>query len=375
MHIPRPTTIRPATLALLLLAISPAHSQVVETRYGPVEFIGLRSWKAERLIDSLEVLDSLRQPGSRDLPSHSPYFWLSDLEHRFGFPVVEVVPYSDSTAGRNQVYWVVTVVEPADSSKLRRITRPLTWNPGPSDPELEGLDTMYSRNPGSWWIAVRSFGYIAAGKVEEGRAAVRAELEVLNRFRIRSHSEPIPTEREIEQLWLRIAAITKPYQKKYALQALATDTNVDHRVVAAAVLANFSHDDRVWNALMAAQFDPWEDVASQALTTLIGLATHLPRPIDWTASTEVIADILDGSNLEALPEILDVLDTTAISPVLAPFILPGHEELLLGYLAAHHERERTAAHRFLVRMAGRDLGSDPAVWRKWIAGLARAADR
>ena len=369
------------SLFVLLLALSPAEAQVVETGYGRVEFIGLRSWNAARLIDSLEVLDALRRletsrellPG--ELRSHdSPNVWLYDLEHRFAFPAVVVGAYSDSTAGIHQIYWVITVIEPTDSAKLWKIARPVTWNPAPSDPEWAGLDTMYERHRGQWELAVRTFGYIASGKVEEGRKVVGAIMEApINRIQIRGHNvEPIPSEPEIEQLWLRIAAITRPYQKKYALQVLtarASDANLYNRIVATAVLANFSHDDGVWNALMSVQLDPWEEVSESALTSLAGLATHLARRIDWTASSEMISAILDGNRLEHFTEILDILSATSISPVLAPFILPGHEELLLAYLAAHHEPERASAHRFLVTIAGRDLGNDPALWRKWIAGL------
>jgi len=42
---------------------------------------------------------------------------------------------------------------------------------------------------------------------------------------------------------------------------------------------------------------------------------------------------------------------------------------VLAKLGSEGMSQRQAAHRFLVQVAGRDLGDTPASWREWVHGL------
>ena len=43
--------------------------------------------------------------------------------------------------------------------------------------------------------------------------------------------------------------------------------------------------------------------------------------------------------------------------------------MLVAYASAQHPVPKSDAHRLLVALAGRDLGQDAAVWRRWIESL------
>lgn len=54
----------------------------------------------------------------------------------------------------------------------------------------------------------------------------------------------------------------------------------------------------------------------------------------------------------------------------APLLSNGGS-LLVDFLGASRDQERTPVRQLLVRLAGKDLGSDPAIWTKWIASLGK----
>jgi hypothetical protein len=154
-----------------------------------------------------------------------------------------------------------------------------------------------------------------------------------------------------------------------ALATLARDGNWRNRVVAAVLLSNFAQSDSAWWALADALRDPMGVVSGTAAQVLAHLPNAASHTVDWAPATPTLRAILDGTNLFAHNEMMEVLAATRVDPALARPLLGGGGFLVLAKLGAQGQVERQAAHRFLVQIAGRDLGDDPAPWRTWVKGL------
>jgi hypothetical protein len=137
---------------------------------------------------------------------------------------------------------------------------------------------------------------------------------------------------------------------KLALDRLSHDGNYKNRAVAAMILANFGHRDSAWHALARGLSDANEIVRVVCAELLLTLANYTPRGVDWSASASDINFLLSGTNLRAYPWVLDILIKTKVSPKLAEPLLHGDgSELLIAYLGASQARERSLAHKVLVR--------------------------
>ena len=100
------------------------------------------------------------------------------------------------------------------------------------------------------------------------------------------------------------------------------------------------------------------------------------RPVDWTPAVPALRALLDGTNLFAHTQLMETLAATRVSPELAPRLLGGGGgAIVLAKVGALDPRARTAAHRVLTQLAGRDLGDDPAAWQRWVATLPTYVDR
>jgi hypothetical protein len=154
-----------------------------------------------------------------------------------------------------------------------------------------------------------------------------------------------------------------------ALATLAKDGNEDNRVVAAVLLANFASDDSVWWALVDALRDPSAMVSGSAGQVLSTLRREVPHRVNWMPATETVRAILDGTNLFAHNELMEVLAATGVDPALAQPLLKGGGYIVLAKLQSQGVVERQAARRFLVQIAGRDLGDNLGTWGEWLRGL------
>ena len=91
--------------------------------------------------------------------------------------------------------------------------------------------------------------------------------------------------------------------------------------------------------------------------------------MNWAPATETLRAILDGTNLFAHNEMMEVLAATQVDPALARPLLKDGGFIVLAKLGSQGISQRQAARRFLVQVAGRDLGDGPAAWREWLLGL------
>ena len=157
--------------------------------------------------------------------------------------------------------------------------------------------------------------------------------------------------------------------RQLALAALASDGNWANRVAAATRLGNFSSSDSAWWALADALRDPEAAVSGTAGHVLSALTRGAPRRVDWAPATETLRAILDGTNLFAHNELMEVLAATQVDPALARPLLKDGGYIVLAKLGSQGLAERQAARGFLVQIAGRDLGDSPGAWREWLRGL------
>jgi hypothetical protein len=66
---------------------------------------------------------------------------------------------------------------------------------------------------------------------------------------------------------------------------------------------------------------------------------------------------------------METLAATQVDPTLARPLLKDGGYIVLAKLGSQGLAERQAAHRFLVQIAGRDLGDAPEAWHEWLRGL------
>ena len=308
----------------------------LENAHLRVELIGLRRWTVPMIQDSLR-----RYAPNDSLLSHACAAVLRDKLH-FADASVAVYP----AEGQGKTYIAVTVVEPQDSARVRYRAVPRD-----SAPDAPG------------YAPVRRV--VAADTPTYQRLLRRADL-------LRSDRPLAPADSELRPA-LPVRAFARahrrPADRDRALRVLAADGNARNRAAALVVLGNFAGEDRAWWALADALRDPAPIVSVTAQQLLAGLVQSAPRPVDWRPAAESLRALLDGTNLFAHNAVMEVLAATAVAPDLAPALLCGGGDIAVAKLGSGGLAERRAARRFLTRLAGRDLGADPAAWRAWAAAL------
>jgi hypothetical protein len=331
-------TVVPAIL--LCLAAQAASSQaVLENDQMRLELIGLKRWTVA-MID-----DSLRRYAPKDsLLSHACAAILRD---KLKFADASVTYYPTTISGKEmKPYLAVTVVEPQDSALVRyrgpfRDSLPArrAWAP---------VRAVFEQHNAAFQGAVQRPDFLFSGaSLREADSTLRSALP-LRRF-LQRHSTP--------------------KARRLALATLATDGNWQNRVAAVVLLANFARSDSAWWALADALRDPIAPVSATSAQVLSALRRGAPRRVNWAPATETVRAILDGTNLFAHNEMMEVLAATQVDAALARPLLTDGGHIVLAKLRSQGTSERQAARRFLVQIAGRDLGDDPAVWQEWLRRL------
>lgn len=323
-----------ATLLLFVgfetLASLAASAQVVRTSAGSVEFLGLESWTPARIEHRLGYTSTEKL-----------HYCAADLK-KLGFPEVSVIGYSEH--GRR--YTVVTVVEPERAAEV-------AFKPAPA--ETIAL-------PNDWESlkkSVRDPAFLEGGVLDYGRTlpGALADRDWL------ADGKP--------QAWwpaVRTAHTGSDFERAQTVLLNAADP--DARALAAVILMNFSSRDAAWTRLASGLRDPAEIVQSTCLQALNSLATFHPHKVDWAPAVSDLVHLLRGTDLFAFQFVLKGLTATQINPDLArPLLGHGGARLVMAYLRAEHPEQHELAHAFLVALAGRDLGNDPAAWSAWVASL------
>lgn len=336
-------------LLLSLLAVGTSHTQLIQTPSGPLEFVGLRRWTS----------DSLWQAIYRSAPGQGAHACAAVLKDRFGFADASVLAYP---LGDSAIYWVVTVIEPEDSLRVRYRSTPVQ-----AEPTLRGwapVARILRRGSSVLSIALQSYDLVVSGKVDSARAKALWLIELMHQ-----RNRPDPGVEEVQVVWDLLKAHSNAVEKERALRMLQSDGNDTNRACAAAMLINFSDDDAVWCALMDAQIDQSSFVQVTAAEVLEVLRSSSARTVDWSASAASIRLILNGTNLFAFAPAVATLNATGVSPALAGQLLKDNHDLVLAKVAALHEGERDQAKALLVGLSGEDFGYDRRKWKSWINQL------
>jgi predicted small lipoprotein YifL len=311
---------RPLLFCLLLVGSlgRPCIGQVIDTDRGRVEFIGLETWTAPQLVDSLRAVS----------PNTSLHACAATLKGPFGFPDASVV----NDPANDGLYTVVTVIEPRASDRVQyrdlppdTLTEPDGWE--------RGLSLAEHRTFG---VGLQQYADVLSGRRDSARSAVE-------RFR-RMGVEPDAA----DELWDFLLAHDHPRDQQQALWVLAHDRNFKTRRLAAAILANFPDSDLVWWHLVDALRDPDARVRSTASFALKVLSDTGPRRIDWTPATNTLRYLLGGTNPFAFPTVLRILSETSSDRRLMEDLFEQEGgELVQAYLQADHAATRNLAIRFL----------------------------
>jgi hypothetical protein len=334
------------SLLVLLLALGAfaptARAQVIETARGRVEFIGLKSWTPEMIYTKLGY-DSL------DKMHHCAAL----LKDKLGFADASVNNYVTTLADLGdgeKLYTVITVVEPGDAGQVQ-------YKPKP---------TKSIATPAEW-------GSFSQAIARQNISKVGYELQFYagtfkNAIQLDAASAPPP--KQTPGWWGLLQQLRGKRDYETALKVLSGDQDPRKRRVAALILTNFAGRDKAWSALMEGVRDGDQGVVVICTSALFTLTRYVPRTVDWSPAAESLRHLLNGTDLFALPQVLRTLSKTSVSHRLAkPLLRNGGGRMLLPYLRAQHEDERTLSHGLLARLSGKDFGYDDARWAAWMASI------
>jgi hypothetical protein len=304
-----------------------------------LELIGLKRWTVPM------IEDSLRRYAPRDaLLSHA---CAAVLREKLKFADASAMYYTSTIDGKQEkTYVAVTIVEPQDSGLIRY--RGPFQDSLPARRAWAPIRAVFEKHNIAFQTALQRPDFLSSDAPLSKSDSALAPALPFRRY-LRAHRAP--------------------RDRQLAMAALASDGNSENRVAAAALLANFSNSDSTWWALTDALRDPMGAVSATAGEVLSALTRGAPRRVNWAPATPALRAILDGTNLFAHNQLMEVLAATQIDSALARPLLKDGGYLVLAKLGSQGRAERQAAHRFLVQIAGRDLGDAPGAWQEWIGGL------
>lgn len=334
-------TIRRLFVSLSFLVFVATHSltaQVIQTKSGPYEFLGLKRWTAERLLDSIEA----NSPGAGE---HGPHACGAVLTGPMGFADAAVLGIPDSAGN---VYWVVMVIEPEDSARVEYLPLPERAYPSP-----EGWRELAAFLEGKRFAeqnAIDSYARFIGGDPQSAAAAVEESNRYMTGL---GYGSPNAVE-DARTVWEFLRQHLDSADRELALHTLKNDRDRTNRHIAVLILSNFPGHDDTWHALLDAQRDGGESqrVGSAASTVLQMFARDYVRTVDWRAAASSIRAYLAGTNLFAFPSTLELLSSTRIDPSLAGPVLRGNVDLLNAWLYASHPAVQAEARKFVGTISG-----------------------
>jgi hypothetical protein len=322
-----------------------------------VEVIGLRRWTVEMLRDSLS--------------RHAPDEGLDDdataanLRNLLGFADAATTINAIVFDENEKTTITLAVREPQDSARVHYAPQSLDSLPRVAEwkPMIAAL----------WADSTGRLVQAVAAAHLEGPSRVVVDSTVRGR-RI-THREGYAFESPADSLAARpildgIAGRTSERDLVLAIETIERSTSRPDRALAVLILANFAAREEAWGALLKAAVgrEQGRD-ASIAQQALVAMSERFARPVDWTAHTTTIHQVLDGTALAALAPLALALSKTGASPAQAAGFLAGGGEMLTAYLESDNPTVRDPAHALLVALRGVDLGPEPGPWRAWIGTL------
>ncbi len=328
--------IRPLLAFVLTLGVCGAASAQNVLRLPgnkTVEVVGLEDWTLPMLQDSLR-----KYAEGVTLDSHA---CAETLRFQLGFPMASATRYRRQGVPGEHV--LVSVVEPADSARVRR------------------------RNIGNDTLAVRPEWREMAAVIRARPVALELALQLPGNIPDAFAADSAA----IRRIWTFLDTQDPPHVRT-AIEVLGSDAGVQNRVIAALILSARG-GDAAWHALVPALLDDNDLVAGVAGLAL-GRASvrRSSSAVDWAPIAADVHALLEGSNLFELARVMDALVAAEVDGRWAAPFLAGGAHAVLARLRAEDERVWRPAHQLLVALRGEDLGRDAAAWQAWIDSLGAA---
>jgi hypothetical protein len=321
-----------------------------------VEIIGLRSWTADMVRDSLK-----KYAPDDGLDSDAA---AANLRNLLGFADAATSVHTVVFDEDDKATITLAVREPGDSARVHY--EPQTLDSLPQRAEWKDIAQALNDTAG------RMLPVIAAAHLD---GLSRLVVDSTVRGRRHTHREGYAFESRADSLAVMpvlasIAAKKTPADYDAAVQTIESSTSEPDRAVAALILANFPDRDGAWRALLKAAVgrEQGRD-AFTAQHALISLSQRSTWTVDWSPVRATIHDVLDGTALAALAPLATALAATGASSAQAAGYLANGGEMLVAYVESDNPDIRDAAHDLLVKLRGEDLGFEPGPWRDWIKTL------
>ena len=330
-------------LVALALGSAPLAAQTPSIIHVPgktIEVVGLERWTVQMIQDSMNRYS----PGD-SLQSHACAAVLRYKLH-FADAAAEYIPSSPPDTG---LYVFVSVVEPQDSARVRYRTVGLRSDTATVAAEWRAGTDLVRLHSMGFQVGLLSYLTPAADRrvpawAGDDSAGVRLT-------------------------WSFLDAHQHPSDAAAARVTLRDDPNMLDRMVAAAVLLNFSASDSTWWALADVLLESDGYARGTAAQVLGALAGARSRSVDWLPAVPTVRALLDGTSLFILPAMMRVLTRTGVNSSLASPLLAHGGHALLSYAGAALPSHRGEALRLLTALRGVDLGDDVGKWRTWIESL------
>lgn len=330
-------------ISLCVAIISPGVAQVLDGPRGPVEFIGLKQWKASDLFESIQELNP-------DKPFHA---CAAVMKRALEFPDAAAFVYMEQLEdGSMDIYTVVVGVE--DSSGVRYQT------PGT---ETIALPEVWQKMQTATEEDFRTFS-----------ALVQARYQVIN-AKADAPAAKAPSLAEyfgantdtVEEVWELMDGTYEAADYDLALEVLAKDASWSARAISTMILGYFPENDKSWHGLAGSLIDSESFVRNVAEKVLEGLVrADKAKQVQWSKARESLVALFGGTNPFAFNAILEALVATKVDAEFALELVREKPDLLLAHAGAKHEKYRMPALDFLKTVSDEDFGRDMEAWKTWI---------
>lgn len=304
-------------ILLIFLFNFPLYAQQFETEDGVVEFVGLKNWKVEDLVDSLSALDS----------NNNLHACAAILKQHYNFADASVM----NLVTEEGLYTIVTVIEPQDSFRVN-YKSDLNYK---SEIEVNWDDLIrLTEDISTVQIGLQYYGGILQGDIEATHNKIKKYTDIIDVNNLNS-------------LWSILYNHQNAVDKDIAIKILAGDRNPKKRIAAALILSSFSNDDKCWQVLVESLRDPDENVRLMAYLALNMYVNYFARKIDWTESKTSLRWLLNGTNLASFEILLRLLEKTELTSELGKQLLCNNYEFVSDYLGVQNIESKSKILSFL----------------------------
>lgn len=296
---------RAKVLVIFLLFLNILFGQIYKTDKATYEFVGLKEWKFDCLIDSIK---SLGKPNSF---------------HPCGAELTEKLNFVEATVmGRfsedGKLYTVIKLIE--DSSKIKY--SPLPEFKLPVNKNYKELEIIFNNNPHILNAALYSYQYKIKGEIEKSE-------EIIKNWRVDSTA--------VSKLWNFIERYDSQEDYEKAIWILKSDRNIINQKCAMLTLINFNEFDLSWWLVIEKLRYPNQQIAGTAREVLNLLSESFCRKINWEPVATSLKYLLNGTFLWGYDDVIKVLTKTEIDPQIVFAMLPEIKELLLTHLSIQNK--------------------------------------